>query len=229
MDTSAPPAGITVEDWAATPVVVQQFLLASLTVVTLQQQQIVQLSARVADLEARLNQHSQNSSKPPSSDPPSAPPRPPRVSRGRKPGGQAGHPRHDRPDPDPDQIDHVRDHYPAVCPTCHDPVANLRRDACAVHTQYVWELPVVRPEITAHQYHTVCCPGCGGLVTADRPADVPPGAFGPRTAAAITILHGDYHLSDRNLPRLLHDFFGLPISLGSVVALQQTGSAALAP
>jgi transposase len=31
------------------------------------------------------------------------------------------------------------------------------------------------------------------------------------------------------LPRLLHDFFALPISLGSVVALQQQGSAALAP
>ena len=229
MDTSAPPTGIAAEDWAATPVAVQQFLLATLTVVTLHQQQIVQLSARVADLEARLNQHSQNSSKPPSSDPPSAPPRPPRVPRGRKPGGQAGHPRHDRPDPDPDHIDHVRDHYPAVCPTCHDRLADVRRDAGAVRTQYVWELPVVRPEITAHQYHTVCCPGCGGLVTADRPADVPPGAFGPRTAAAVTILHGDYHLSDRNLPRLLHDFFGLPISLGSVVALQQTGSVALAP
>jgi len=56
-----------------------------------------------------------------------------------------------------------------------------------------------------------------------------PGTFGSRTAAAVTILHGDYHLSDRMLPRLSHDFFGLPISLGSVVALQQTGSAALAP
>jgi hypothetical protein len=30
-------------------------------------------------------------------------------------------------------------------------------------------------------------------------------------------------------PRLLHEFFALPISLGSVVALQQQGSAALAP
>src|SRR3954467_10327186 len=93
MDTSTPPAGITPEDWAATPVAVQQFLLATLTLVALQQQQIAQLSARVAELEARLNQHSQNSSKPPSSDPPSAPPRPARVPRGRKPGGQAGHAR----------------------------------------------------------------------------------------------------------------------------------------
>src|SRR5215212_8985072 len=101
MDTSAPPAGIPANDWAATPVAVQQMLLATLTLVSLQQQQIAQLLARVAELEARLNQHSQNSSKPPSSDPPSAPPRPARVPRGRKPGGQAGHPRHDRPEPEP--------------------------------------------------------------------------------------------------------------------------------
>src|SRR5213080_3433875 len=47
MDTSTPPPGIAPEDWAATPLAVQHFLLASLTVVTLQQQQIVQLSTRV--------------------------------------------------------------------------------------------------------------------------------------------------------------------------------------
>jgi transposase len=57
----------------------------------------------------------------------------------------------------------------------------------------------------------------------------PRGYPGPRAAAAVTILHGDYHLSERYLARLLADFFGLPISLGNVVALQQEGSAALAP
>jgi transposase len=236
MDDETPPSGITPDDWAATPLAVRQFMGVLLNVLTQQQQhiadqqqQIVQLQTRSAELEARLNQHSQNSSKPPSSDPPSAPPRPAPVPRGRKAGGQPGHPRHDRPDPDPDHIDHVRDHYPDACPTCHDSLADVRRDACAVQTQYVWELPVVRPDVTAHQYHTVCCPGCANLVTAARPPDVPKGAFGPRAAAAVTILHGDYHLSDRSVPRLLHDFFGLPISLGSVVALQQEGSAALAP
>jgi hypothetical protein len=136
MDTSAPPAGITPEDWAATPVAVQQFLLATLTVVALQQQQIAQLIARVADLEARLNQHSQNSSKPPSSDPPSAPPRPARVPRGRTPGAQAGHPRHDRPEPEPDQITTTRHHYPSACPTCGNDLTTHRHDACAIQTQF---------------------------------------------------------------------------------------------
>jgi transposase len=236
MDLEPPPTGIIPEDWAATPLAVRQVLGALLTVVTLQQQQIAQLQQenadlrqRVAALEARLNQHSQNSSKPPSSDPPSAPPRPARSKSGRKAGGQPGHPRHERPDPEPDHIDHMHDYYPDACPTCQTTLESVRRDACAVQTQYVWDLPIVRPDITAHHYHTLCCPGCGDLVTAERPPDVPPGAFGARTAAAVTILHGDYHLSDRMLPRLLYDFFGLPLSLGSVVRLQQIGSAALAP
>lgn len=229
MDTSAPPTGITAEDWAATPVAVQQFLLATLTVVALQQQQIAQLSARVADLEARLNQHSQNSSKPPSSDPPSAPPRPERVPRGRKPGGQVGHPRHERPTPEPDQITDVQHYYPDVCLACGGDVSTRRQDACAIQTQYVWELPLVQPQITAHHYHTVSCLGCGALATAARPADVPPGGFGARAVAVVGMLHGRYRISHRDVVHLLADLFQLPISLGSVVTLQTTVSTALAP
>jgi transposase len=234
MDADAPPAGITDADWADTPPAVRAFIHACLFTIQLQQEQIAQLQQanaalqqRVADLEVRLGQHSQNSSKPPSADPPGAPPRPPKTPRGRKAGGQKGHPRHQRPDPAPDQLDAVREHYPDACPTCQEPLTDLQRDACAVQTQYVWELPVVRPHITAHHYHTVCCRSCGVLVTANRGADVPPGAFGPRVAATVTVLRGDYHLSDRNVARLLADFFGLSLSLGSVVTLQQEGSAAL--
>jgi transposase len=134
MDTSAPPAGILADDWAATPVAVQHMLLATLTLVSLQQQQIAQLLTRVAELEARLNQHSQNSSKPPSSDPPSAPPRPARTPHGRKPGAQVGHPRHERPEPEPDQITTTRHHYPSACPTCGDDLTLHRHDACAIRT-----------------------------------------------------------------------------------------------
>jgi len=229
MDDETPPAGITAEEWAATPRTVRQFLGAMLTVVAQQQQQLAQLHARVTELDARLKQHSQNSSKPPSSDPPSAPPRPARTPRGRTKGGQPGHPRFERPDPDTTQIDTVRDHHPPMCPHCHDALPPTLRDACAVRTQYVWDVPLVRPHITAHHYHTVCCPGCGDLVTAARPADVPPGCFGPRTAATVAMLHGRYRLSDREIPHLLADLYGLPISLGSVVDLQQTVSCALAP
>lgn len=208
---------------------VQQMLLTACAVIVQLQQQQAQLVARIADLEARLNQHSQNSAKPPSSDPPSAPPRPERVPRGRQRGGQVGHPRHERIVPTPEQITETADHYPTTCPHCGSDVSDNQHDVCAVQTQYVWDLPPIVPEIVAHQYHTVMCLACYELVTAPRPADVPPGGFGARVVAKISILHGRYRISHREVVQLLADLFQFPISLGGVVVCQATASAALAP
>jgi transposase len=236
MEHDTPPTGISVEDWAATPLAVRQSHTALVSALLHYQQLIAQLQhdnaalhQRVSALEAQLNQHSQNSSKPPSSDPPSAPPRRARTPRGRKAGAQVGHPPQHRPDPSPEQITAVEDHYPDTCPHCHDTVPLVPHPVCLPLTQYVWDIPLISPSITAHHYHTVCCPTCGDLVTAPRPPEVAPGAFGSRAAAAVSILHGDYHLSHRSVERLLLDFFDLPISLGSVVSLQAVGSSALAP
>ena len=57
-------------------------------------QQVQVLSARVAELEARLKRDSHNSHKPPSSDGPAKlpPRRSQRKRSGKKSGGQAGHP-----------------------------------------------------------------------------------------------------------------------------------------
>ncbi len=99
------PPDILAADWAATPLSVWSLVTALLVTVTTQQQQIAQLQVQVADLQARLNQRSQNSSRPPSSDSPSTPPRPSRMPRGRLKGGQAGHTGHYCPDPAPDQVD----------------------------------------------------------------------------------------------------------------------------
>lgn len=229
MEPLPAPEGIPADDWAATPPFIQQAFVALLTIVAHHQQQLAQLQAQLAELQARLNQHSQNSSKPPSSDPPSAPPRPARVGRGRVKGAQPGHERHLRPCPDPDQITEVCHYYPESCPHCQASLSSSWRDACALQTQYVWELPIVVPQITAHHFHTLCCRSCGDLVTASRPADLPPGNFGPRIAASVALLHGRYRISDREIPQLLYDFFKLPLSLGSVVDLQHSCSLALAP
>ena len=197
--------------------------------VALLQQHLATVTKRVAELEAQLKLNSHTSSKPPSSDPPSAPPRPSRTPRGRKAGGQVGHVRHERPTPEPDQISAVEPHYPSVCPGCSDSVNNQNRDACAPSLHYVWELPLVQPLITAHLFHTLCCHGCGELVSAPHPATVPAGAFGPRAAAVVALLHGRYRISHREVVNLFGDLFAFPLSLGSVVSLQSHVSTALAP
>lgn len=57
---------------------------------------IAQLERENAELKARLNQNSTNSSKPPSSDPPSVKRAPPKRPTGKKRGGQHGHEAHHR-------------------------------------------------------------------------------------------------------------------------------------
>src|SRR5437868_14785453 len=60
------------------------------------ERRITALEAEVAELKERLNQNSQNSSRPPSSDGPQVKRTPPRAPSGRKRGAQPGHPVHSR-------------------------------------------------------------------------------------------------------------------------------------
>lgn len=218
MEEQTRPEEISPEDWLATPPGVRAFILS-----------LLPLREQVNLLAARLNQTSQNSSKPPSSDPPSAPPKPAKTSRGkpRKQGAQAGHPPHERPLLPEAQVQHLVAVRPSCCPQCHEPLADSLRPVVLPQRLQVWELPEVEPVVTEYQLHTLCCPGCGDLVTAQRPPDIPPGAFGPRVVARIALLHGRDRISNRELVSLLEMVWHLPISLGSVVGLQQVVAAAL--
>lgn len=217
MDEPPRPTELSEETWQATPREVRLFLAL--------------LVEKIAALEARLHQTSQNSSKPPSSDPPSAPPPPVKTLRGKPKakGAQPGHPDQQRTLLPEDQVHQVVPVHPTCCPHCHDMLPATLRPVCRPERQQVWELPEVQPVVTEYHYHTVCCPGCGDLVTAPRPADVPPGAFGPRVVALIALLHGRYRISHREVVNLLAMVWLLPISLGSVAHLQQVASVAIAP
>ena len=83
-----------------------------------QRQEIAALSARVAELERRLELNSSNSGKPPSSDGLSKPPRTSslREKTGKKSGGQKGH--KGQTLAQTETPDRVIDHYPEICPDC---------------------------------------------------------------------------------------------------------------
>lgn len=217
MDETPPtPLGIAEDDWNATPASVQ-------ALVTL-------LLQRLQEVETRLTQTSRTSSKPPSSDPPSAPPKLPKVKRGRKAGGQVGHPGTTREPPSPDQINQTIDLFPSHCPECATTFSRTLPDAAPLVTTYVWELPILTPHVTAYVHHTVSCPTCQLQVwVEERPTGAPPGAFGPRASALATLLHARYRLSDREVADLLATVWQLPISVGSIVTCTERTSQALAP
>lgn len=186
--------------------------------------QVAALLKQIAELEEKLGQNSSNSSKPPSSDPPTVEHKP-KPSTGRARGGQPGHKGHRRELFPPEKVRKVFDCKPSHCGKCH---AKLRGEDPEPHRHQVAELPRLEPLVDEFRLHTLEC-SCGHSTRGELPEGTPTGAFGASVVAAITLLLGVYKLSRRDTAALMGDMFGLPISVGAVVGCQQIGGAALEP
>ena len=231
-DRPAAPPGISEEDWAATPPAVRTVVVSLLATVEAQQKRIAELEQSVARLqvslaalEERVNQTSRNSSKPPSSDPPSAPPRPKQPASGRKAGGQKGHTGHGRLLKPIEAVSRVVVIKPVSCAACG--ALLLDEDPQPVRHQ-VTELPRIEPEVTEYQQHTLTCLACGAHTQAPWPAEMPTGSFGPRAQATVGYFAGRLGVSQRDIAEMLEMVFHTDLSLGSIPALEQAVSAAVA-
>ena len=174
---------------------------------------VAALQAQVAELTARLQQSSQNSSRPPSSDPPWQT-RPPRPPSGRKRGGQPGHRGRTREWAAEPQ---VCDYVPQQCAGCGAALPTPPAPADPLpRAHQVWELPVPQPEVTEHRCHGRHCPACGQLTWAALPPAVSPSGQGPRLEAVLGLLTGAYRLSRRGAAALLGDLFAVPLCAATV-------------
>lgn len=196
------------------------------TIVKLQQT-IVGLEERLAKLEAKLNQNSQNSSKPPSSDGPLVKLPPKKPPTGRKPGGQPGHKGSHRELLPPERVDEIIDHWPDKCEGCQAGLPrHLRTEVGEAMRHQVTEIPPVKAHVTEHRLHAQYCK-CGCTTRAELPDGVTSGCFGVRLQAVLTLFTGCYHVSRRAAAGALSDLFGVQLSLGSVTACEQAMSEAL--
>jgi transposase len=211
MQDQTPPPGISPEDWAATPVAVRVL--------------VRELLRRVEQLEARLTQTSRNSSNPPSSDPPSARPRPAKEPTGRKSGGQPGHEGHGRKWKPESEVDEIIDVRPERCEQCG---VLLLGDDNNPERHQVTELSRITPLVREYRRHCLGCVVCGGSTQAPWPATMPSGSFGPRVQATVGYLTGRLGMSQREVQDLLATVCHTEVSVGSVGALEQAVSAALA-
>jgi hypothetical protein len=83
----------------------------------------------------------------------------------------------------------------------------------------VFDLPLVRAEVTEHQLIEREC-GCGHRTRGAAPAGAEaPVQYGPRTAAVIVYLHAGQFLSKDRTALALAELFGIPCSSGTVAAL----------
>jgi transposase len=211
MADQAPPVGISTEDWAATPPAVRAL--------------VMELLRRLAQVEARLNQTSRNSSKPPSSDPPSARPRTTKEPTGRKSGGQPGHEGHSRKLKPESEVDQIIDVRPERCGQCGTLL--LGEDATPERHQ-VTELPRIAPVVTEYRRYCLWCVACGAQTQAPWPATMPTRSFGPRVQAIVGYLTGRIGASQREAQDILATLYQTEVSVGGIGALEQAVSAALA-
>ena len=191
-------------------------------------EQVEQLRRQVVDLQARLDQNSSNSHKPPSSNPPWVKP-PAKKPTGKRRGGQKGHPGHHRQRLTAERVDRYVHHYPEQCRHCQ---ARLPREASPNDPPSGWhqvaELPPTAAIITEHLAHARTCPDCGRLTRALIPDDVRAHVIGPVLAAMMSYLAGRCHDGRRVVLEMVQDLFGVPLSLGSVANYEADMTAALA-
>ena len=187
------------------------------------------MEATVRDLTARLGQNASNSSVPPSANPPAAPKPVVKAPTGRKPGGQPGHVPYQRVRLPAERLRQVIAHVPTQCERCAHPLPAEAGPSDPPPTWHqVAELPEIAADVTEHQGHTRTCPKCSHQTHCAIPAEVRAHAIGPRLAAAIAFLSGHRHDSKRGVEETVEALFGVPVSVGTVAAIEQEVSAALA-
>jgi transposase len=187
---------------------------------------IVELRARIAELERQLGLNSGNSGKPPSSD--GLKKKPARVGSlrersGKKPGGQKGHP--GRTLSRVEAADVTVDHFPRICAGCG---AALYEDTANGHTaRQVFDLPEPQPLIvTEHRAHQCLCTACGTQTRAAFPEDITaPVQYGARIAAVVVYLLHYQLLPEKRLAALMADLFGVHLVTATIAGMSRNCAA----
>jgi len=200
-------------DWDATPLSVQVLVRV--------------LSERLAQLEERLGQNSQNSSRPPSSDSlgnkPKAEARQNQGKRGSKRSASST-PRQVRKLYPSEVCSEVHEQIPAICGDCG---AALQGVDAQPHRHQVVEVPPMSPEIIEYRLHRLTCEQCGAQTRSRLPEGVSSLGYGVRLTAMVALLSGAYRQSYRQVSGLLSDLVGIAVSRGGVGRLRQEMSEAV--
>ena len=196
-----------------------------------QDARIEELESIVKELRAQLNQNSQNSSRPPSTDV-NKPKREPKEQSGgkqptRKPGGQKGHegttlkmvPKEELKD------DQIQDHFPAECGHCG---RNLPQQSEGFERRQIFDIPPVQIEVREHRAHWVCCSHCQNSTAGDFPSEATNHtAYGPNLRGFVAYSMTYQFLPYERMAELISDFLGHPLSQGTLDNMLSEASAQL--
>ena len=172
------------------------------------------MKTEVAELRARLDSNSRNSSKPPSSDgykkksiKPAFP-----KGKGSSHGGQKGHKGHTLQQVKaPDQIVAC---IPDICTCGHE---FEKGELMLAEKRQVFDLPQPTLEITEYQIFKASCPTCGKEQKGIAPEGVnAPVQYGNKVKAFVVLLNVHYKLPFKKIQLLFGDLFSYPINESTI-------------
>ena len=117
------------------------------------------------------------------------------------------------------------EHHPDACRRCGQ---LLQGDDAEPVRHQVLEIPPITPLVIEHRLHRLVCPCCSTSTCATLPPDVESSRYGPRLSGLVGLLGSAFPLSFRKSEALLFQLLGVEISHGSIAAIRQRLSAALA-
>ena len=180
--------------------------------------QLEVLQKRVDELEKRPRLNSKNSSKPPSSDGLAKPPATKSLrTKGEHPnGGQSGHSgRTLRQVAQPDVV--IQHSGAPRCAVCHSELLQH----VVIDKRQVFELPVLRAQVTEHQLIRSVCT-CGAEHVGAFPEGLhAPTQYGPRAKALVVHLNQQHLVPLQRTCEIMGDVFGLALSQASVLAFTE--------
>lgn len=188
-------------------------------------ERVTQLEAQLQKVQEQLAKDSHNSSKPPSSDGFKRRTKSLRKKSGKKPGAQKGHPGHALQRVE--QADEVMVHGVSSCEHCgHDLTA---QPADQPESRQVFDVPPKRLWVVEHRAEEKRCPQCDKLTRASFPQAVrAPAQYGPGLAGlAVYLVEGQF-VPYARAAQLLHEWFGVRISAGSLASFVKQCHAKLA-
>lgn len=217
---------ITDAEWEQTPASVKRLLELLLDEQKQMGARLKELEDRQALLKERVEQHSQNSSRPPSKDGLGQAKPPAQSQSGQRRGGQKGHPKGRPHLYEPEQCCEVQNHKPQVCSCCGAGLSGA--DPTPERHQFL-EIPPIQLIVIEHRLHELECEQCGHKTRAPLPEAWRGRHYGERLSSVVSWLSGCYRQSHRMVQQLLEELFGVHLSTGQINRLRQEMSQALEP
>jgi transposase len=186
------------------------------------------LASRFADLEARVNQNSRNSSRPPSSNFGKNTPKQTTQAgipkEKKEQGGQKGHTGNTL-----EKIEHPDEIVQLSTPFCNCGQFLSIEDAKIVQTYQVFDLPQPKLYVTEYQRLEQIC-ACGRVHLAKLPDDIHATVqYGSGVRTLTTLLSNSCQLSYQKVSTLFEDLFGYDLNEGTALSNNQFMYESLAP